>query len=481
LKPRLLILSICCLAFYTNAYADWSEDIRLTDRRYEILPKVIARNDTVHVAWNQVAMDDFVSYIRSTNGGVNWDSLANLTAYGHQGFHISLSLAQERVFVDWRDLNFNGPNPLWNIAFSACLGGGNWGIPRYVYPDTLRDHRSYDLGTAIHFDSIFVVYFSEEHDSSGFLQFKFLFSSDLGQTWDGEKTVAHGYNYTNPLQIAKCGNTLFIVWSGDNPPTIFNRRVIGTISRDGGISWTEPFLISSNEHTAQHSCVACDEETGYFAVGWMDYTFSGGFPGDLFVRITTDGGISWGGIQHATSHHGITNPHIDIRGDSIWAVWSDQDSAYGPMNSEICFSKSTDLGFSWTSYERLTYADGWSNTPWISYDSGKLHMVWEDDRDGAEIFYKRFDPEQDAIDNDISLPTSLTLSAYPNPLNSATSITLTGAKQAEIAIYDITGRKICVLNAQNGQAIWDAAAYTSGLYFAVTEINRQSLKITLMR
>jgi hypothetical protein len=58
------------------------------------------------------------------------------------------------------------------------------------------------------------------------------------------------------------------------------------------------------------------------------------------------------------------------------------------------------------------------------------------------------------------------LSAYPNPFNSATTITLTGAEQSEIGIYDITGRLITTLYTVGGQAVWDASVYSSGLYFA---------------
>jgi hypothetical protein len=72
-------------------------------------------------------------------------------------------------------------------------------------------------------------------------------------------------------------------------------------------------------------------------------------------------------------------------------------------------------------------------------------------------------------DNDIRTiltPYSINIISYPNPFNSATTLTLTSAEQAEIGIYDITGRLITTLHSVGGQALWDASGYSSGLYFA---------------
>jgi hypothetical protein len=79
-------------------------------------------------------------------------------------------------------------------------------------------------------------------------------------------------------------------------------------------------------------------------------------------------------------------------------------------------------------------------------------------------------------------PVLFSLSAYPNPFNSATTITLTGAEQAEIGIYDITGRLITTLHAVGGQALWDASAYSSGLYFARAAAEKAStIKLVLVK
>jgi|WetSurMetagenome_2_1015567.scaffolds.fasta_scaffold55369_2 hypothetical protein len=90
----------------------------------------------------------------------------------------------------------------------------------------------------------------------------------------------------------------------------------------------------------------------------------------------------------------------------------------------------------------------------------------------------------DAVDdqNIPNLPNSISLSACPNPFNSATTITIAGVKQAEIGIYDITGRLITSLHMVGSQALWDASAYTSGLYFArVAGEKASTIKLVLVK
>lgn len=61
-----------------------------------------------------------------------------------------------------------------------------------------------------------------------------------------------------------------------------------------------------------------------------------------------------------------------------------------------------------------------------------------------------------------------TIQCYPNPFNSAVTIGVANAPTAGmvIEIYDILGRFQESLNIENNSAIWNAAGYSSGVYFA---------------
>jgi len=144
--------------------------MRLTNRRYEMYPQVAARNDTVHVVWQQIAGPKHVSYLRSTDGGSTWSELRNLEdTAAHYGVRQDLWLTPDYVFVGWEDVTRQGFNT--NIGYTYSADGATWQSPGYVFPDGIR---LYELGTAAFGDSIYAAYHSREHDSTGNTPLRFL-------------------------------------------------------------------------------------------------------------------------------------------------------------------------------------------------------------------------------------------------------------------------------------------------------------------
>jgi hypothetical protein len=494
---KISILMFLLLIFWVpSAFGGWSEDMRLTYRHFEIEPQVIARNDTVHVVWNEVAGPMRISYLRSTDAGLDWGNIIDLTEPGHLGTMPNLSLAIDKVFVGWGDEDTNLVNWVSNVGYSISIAGESWPPPSYIFHRwTIRGYGK--ISTTMSSDSIYLAFLPWISDSAGNQLIFFKYSSDIGSTWSDSVVIGRTPQYLNGLSMKKCGHSIYVVWSGLPYPDGQMFEVIVTASQDGGLTWLEPFQLSSEDlWAAQHSCIACDDFNGNAAIGWVDSRESHGFPGDLYLRMTSDGGSTWGEELHATSHHKVASSRLDIRGDSIWAVWSDWDvGRYGYSNTEIAFTKSTDRGQNWAPYERLTYAEGYSQAPWISYDLGKLHLVWEESRrppDSTrdEIYYKRYDAEPDSIrqDDTGNIPKGINLSAYPNPFNSSVMITYsTLNKGGTIAIYDIQGQQVRTFNltGKEGKIIWDACdaqgnKVCSGLYFAKATNNINSSYIKLI-
>lgn len=472
------------------AFAGWTPDIRLTYRHFEMEPQIAARSDTVHVVWQQIAGPEHISYMRSIDGGNTWSQLQNLEDTNHWAIRQDFWLDGDRLFVGWED-EVQYEDPL-DIGFNYSFGGDNWlQHPGYVFHHGVP---MFDVGTACYHDSIYVVYLSAQHDIPGYFPIKFLYSSDLGNTWSSELTVGHLVDYTNFLHVARCAGTIYVIWAADSPPVGGIHEVMAVVSHDGGLHLSNVVQLSSPDSAvAQNTCIACDEESGNFAVGWMDAGDWYHYPGDLYVRITTDGGYVWMPESHVTYDRWVMNSSIAIKGDSLWAVWDDRDPAYGMGNDEICFSKSTNLGASWSPYERLTYNPEHSLAPWIAYDHGKLHVVWYNDNpppdSGMDIYYMRYEPEV-GIGNepDGNLPDRITLSAYPNPFNSAVILSYTDMKGGDIAIYDIQGKLIKSYNLEgggDGKINWDATdasgkKVSSGIYFAKAASQNNSAVIKLI-
>ena len=83
-----------------------------------------------------------------------------------------------------------------------------------------------------------------------------------------------------------------------------------------------------------------------------------------------------------------------------------------------------------------------------------------------------------------TLPDEVSIGAFPNPFNSSVTLFVNGMDRAEIGVFDIAGRRIALLHAQDGKAVWDASGYSSGVYFArivgVAEVSN-SLKLVYMK
>jgi hypothetical protein len=161
------------LVLATAAHAGWTPDVRLTHRRYEINPQVAARGDTVHVVWQQIAGAMHISYMRSIDGGNNWDSLINLEETSHEGARPDFSLFPGGMFVGWFDEDMT--NFTTYIAYSYSSNGSVWSSPEHVLHNSLR---FFDVGTAAYGDSIYAIYYAYMSDSTATHPLRFLNSSD---------------------------------------------------------------------------------------------------------------------------------------------------------------------------------------------------------------------------------------------------------------------------------------------------------------
>jgi hypothetical protein len=470
----IITIYIVCFSIVPPAYAGWSENIRLTYRGNEINPQIIARNDTVHVAWNQSGNGN-VSYIRSTDGGATWDSLVNLNASGHWGNNAKLNFAENGLLVSWFD--YNDDENISSIAISKSINGANWTTPTYVWTD--NPNRFGLPVSVVKGDSIILAYFSSRDDSTGQSPFRSMHSYNYGQTWSDEITVGHPYRLLpQPFLLNYCGGACLLVWAGAADSIRGDEdHVYGYRSSDAGLNWSDTIWISPNIHYwAQLVCVDCNWINNKFAVSWMDYRYQiYAFHGDIFTSVSIDGGISWPNEFQSTNNHTAWFPQLEYLGDTLISIWSDM-RYYSEGWHEIVLNRSNNEGRSWAGEERITNTEDDSYYPWVSLNNGNLYVIWMEAIPGTayEIFFKKLTPDStDAVDeSDIQNPLEFALTAYPNPFNSNLTLLVESQTGGFLSIYDIQGRIIRQFSFEKGdqRIVWDATnednqPVTSGTYF----------------
>jgi hypothetical protein len=471
IKPIWTIILL--LAAYMPAHAGWSENMRLTYRGNEISPQVIARNDTVHVTWYEMGAGK-VLYIRSTNGGESWGSIVELSQPNHYVEQANLSLDQRGLLVSWFDDDRTQGNT--SIAIAKSATGATWSAPSYVYT---QNTNNFGLPvSAVKGDSIFLVYFSDRDDSTGLSPFKSMHSYNYGATWSSEVTVGHPHMVeVLPTRMKYCSGALLFAYTGNPDSGAYKVHIIGYRSTDAGRTWSDTIWVSPNTpNWSLDACLSCNKRSNQIIAGYTDYRYQiYAFHGDIFATISNNEGLTWPDEYQATNNHTALVPSIDYVGDTIVTSWSDM--RYYPNGyHEIVFNRSNDGGLSWLGEERITNTPDESNSPWVSLDNGKIHVVWWElvgDSD-ADIFYKRFTPDSidDIEEPDILPPNDFSLSAYPNPFNSSITIIVNSNKSGVVDICDIQGRIIKQYPFEKGiqRIVWDAKTtdnqpLSSGVYF----------------
>jgi hypothetical protein len=176
-------------------------------------------------------------------------------------------------------------------------------------------------------------------------------------------------------------------------------------------------------------------------------------------------------------------------GTNIAVIWNnavhDSVNYYG----DILFNISYDEGQTWGTDYPVDQTPSHSGCPRLAVSKGRIFAIWydtgnlEDTNDGVYFSYWPYFAPEAVPDEQHNLPDNITLSAYPNPFNISTTLSLGWIEGAEIEIYDITGRRVDKLHMDKGTVVWDAASLSSGVYFArvVGEEISKSVKLVLLK
>lgn len=189
-------------------------------------------------------------------------------------------------------------------------------------------------------------------------------------------------------RLCVSGGEVSVAWSDDragSPGVWLNR------SDDDGATWL-PEVSRADEGygNAQAPTIAC--QPGATLVAWEDTRDGDLETPNIYARSSMSGGQSWlaASARLGDDEWGWFESHgarAATAGRNVYVVW--QDARYGAY--DILFSASYDFGATWNPAVRLDWNEAgaaWSGNPTIVADTdGRVHVAWEDRRNGETDIY----------------------------------------------------------------------------------------------
>jgi len=243
MKKHLLITSIMLLGTLISL-AQWQPDVRLTNdpgMSFTIANSnahcIASSGDTVHVVWsdNRDAGNNEIYYKRSTDGGVSWGLDTRISNNVYSSVNPSISVSGKVVHVVWNDIDAE-----CFISYNRSTDGGtNWGT------DTrLANVLAYTRGTSVSASGSEVHVVWEDFQTAGYIPVIYYKRSiDGGISWSADTPLTNeGVDSRNPI-VSCSGSEVHVVWTETDQYYTY-WQIYYKNSADGGINWGESTLLT---------------------------------------------------------------------------------------------------------------------------------------------------------------------------------------------------------------------------------------------
>lgn len=456
----------------------WSAERRLTSDLDAHGSKAMVFGDTIYCTYYTIG-PRLPYFIKSVNAGVDWQGYTRLAdsdgtkAYYDPEFgKFQNNLVVGVCFWDFGERGYN----LGYFKSTDC--GDSWSSLNQIFEYVRSNSSNYSSLCNVN-RNLYFAYNEYDHDSLYVLK-----STNWGAAWN-DRGVPVAYLSSTPqsMTIRAYNMTVHLVWVNEVMPV----SVRYSRSTNVGLAWSPEIDIAQDSLGAQWCYISI--QGLHIVASWMGYKYSPFmFTGDMFIRQSYDGGVTWDSAQVLTSAHYVWMGSNYIKDSLIVIAW--QDMRYGSNNNEAMAKYSTDYGRTWSEEVRLSYGDFDSHSPMACVTGNRVHVLWGDGRPEAPgLYYSNNDLFMSIDESDLPTKNAL-VSAYPNPFNSLVIFRNLPETGNDIKIYNIAGHlvKTLKINRKEVGAIWNGAddngqPLSSGVYLVVvnTSLGLQHLKVTFLK
>lgn len=214
--------------------------------------------------------------------------------------------------------------------------------------------------------------------------------------WDSEQQITFESRDASAYGIAASGSIVHVI-SGKSP--IYYRR-----STDEGATWSADVVLAEDGQPHLTDPIEANGANVYVVylrnIGTVTDWCCRREIGDIYLRRSTDGGLTWLPESRLTTAGGAYRISLAVSGQQVHLIWMDYRRA--DAISEIYYRRSLDGGATWEPEGLLVPAAAGSaglGRPQAAALGDSVHVVWADDRDAnprcytvpvcPETYYKR--------------------------------------------------------------------------------------------
>ncbi|MFQ5748191.1 MAG: hypothetical protein ACE5H3_01905 [Planctomycetota bacterium] len=240
----------------------WGPETLITPgARPGAFPAIAAWNASLHVVYvDGRSGDSEVWYVRSLDGGANWESAKRLSDKPHNSWTPTAAVWKEHVYVGWTDTRHGLPTSGEEEYFKRSVDNGlTWTADTRL---TFDPANSWAPSLAASGSDVWFAWFD---DRDGNWEIYFKRSRDFGATWSPDRRLTRDGGASVRPSLAVGDRGLHLIWWDSRDG---NEEIYWRTSSDRGRTWKPPVRLTGDPAPSTLVSAAASR-AGVFAV-WQD-------------------------------------------------------------------------------------------------------------------------------------------------------------------------------------------------------------------